>query len=110
MFYDAQAARATGDQQRAATLMGRMPALQQAAAALTVPNAFGALLQRQGAVGLNASTSHVRAVQGHRRPGITCRMAVTDVVFATSAFQSSPCLWPTITHASTHLSGLHMTV
>jgi len=62
VFYDAQAARAAGDQQRAATLMGRMPALQQAAAALTVPNAFGALLQRQGAVGLNASTSHVRPI------------------------------------------------
>ena len=60
MFYDAQAAKAGGNDQRAAKLLGRMPALQQAAAGLTVPNAFGALLQRQGAVGLNASTSHVR--------------------------------------------------
>jgi hypothetical protein len=62
VFYDSQAARAAGNNQRAAELADRMPALQQAAAALTVPNAFGALLQRQGAVGLNASTSHVRAV------------------------------------------------
>ncbi len=34
-------------------------ALQQATAdAYTVPNAFGALLQQQGGVGLNATTSH----------------------------------------------------
>ena len=44
----------------AARLAAKMPALQEAAEAMTVPNAFGALLQRQGAVGLNATTSHVR--------------------------------------------------
>jgi predicted Zn-dependent peptidase len=32
--------------------------LQEAAGALLVPNAYGALLQSSGAVGLNASTSH----------------------------------------------------
>ena len=77
MFYDSQAARAAGDDQRAAVLAGRMPALQQAAAALTVPNAFGALLQRQGAVGLNASTSHVRIISPARqhvtKTSIACR-------------------------------------
>ena len=60
VFYDTLAAKEAGSAAEAAMLAAKMPALQEAAAALTVPNAFGALLQRQGAVGLNAATSHVR--------------------------------------------------
>ncbi|KAG2448913.1 hypothetical protein HYH02_006261 [Chlamydomonas schloesseri] len=43
---------------RVATLRSRLKSLQDQAAALTVPNAFGAALQRAGGVGLNATTSH----------------------------------------------------
>ncbi|PNW77599.1 hypothetical protein CHLRE_10g443850v5 [Chlamydomonas reinhardtii] len=43
---------------RVATLRARLRSLQDQAAALTVPNAFGAALQRAGGVGLNATTSH----------------------------------------------------
>lgn len=60
VFYDTRAAKDAGATAEATRLAAKMPALQEAAAALTVPNAFGALLQRQGAVGLNAATSHVR--------------------------------------------------
>ena len=35
-----------------------MPAPLLQAAALSVPNAYGALLQQEGGVGLNAATSH----------------------------------------------------
>ena len=59
VFYDVRAANDAGLTVEAARLAAKMPELQSAAAALTVPNAFGALLQRQGAVGLNAATSHV---------------------------------------------------
>ena len=59
MFYDVRAANDAGLTAEAAKLAIKMPGLQEAAAALTIPNAFGALLQRQGAVGLNAATSHV---------------------------------------------------
>ena len=41
-----------------AALQKRLDALQNEAAALSVPNAYGALLSREGAVGLNASTTH----------------------------------------------------
>ena len=54
---DAQAAGATMELAR---LSQQMPRLQAAAEALVVPNAFGALLQREGALNLNATTSHVR--------------------------------------------------
>ncbi|KXZ47583.1 hypothetical protein GPECTOR_34g742 [Gonium pectorale] len=43
---------------RVSSLRARLRSLQDAAAALAVPNAFGAALQRAGGVGLNATTSH----------------------------------------------------
>ena len=47
------------EQEREAELQNLMhTCLQAAANLLTVPNAYGAMLQRAGAVGLNASTSH----------------------------------------------------
>ena len=55
-----QEARAAGAINEAARLSQQMPRLQAAAEALVVPNAFGALLQREGALNLNATTSHVR--------------------------------------------------
>jgi len=71
--------------------MGRMPALQQAAAALTVPNAFGALLQRQGAVGLNASTSHVCSIwvwSWGRRP-LVISLRVADQLLIVTVTRST---------------------
>lgn len=41
-----------------AKLQKRLDALLAEASALSVPNAYGALLSREGAVGLNASTTH----------------------------------------------------
>ncbi|KAG2485544.1 hypothetical protein HYH03_015713 [Edaphochlamys debaryana] len=49
---------AGGGKTRVSTLRSRLRALQDQAAALTVPNAFGAALQQAGGVGLNATTSH----------------------------------------------------
>ncbi|GLC36704.1 hypothetical protein PLESTB_000132500 [Pleodorina starrii] len=43
---------------RVSTLRARLRSLQEAAAGLAVPNAFGAALQRAGGSGLNATTSH----------------------------------------------------
>ncbi len=48
----------TGSAQQAAQLQRRLDELQQQAAALSMPNDFGAQLSQAGAVGLNASTSH----------------------------------------------------
>lgn len=42
----------------AAELAARLAALQAEAAELSSPNAYGALLQKEGAVGLNAQTTH----------------------------------------------------
>lgn len=39
-------------------LLEELERLQQRASALSVPNAYGAMLQREGATGLNAATSH----------------------------------------------------
>lgn len=41
----------------ASRLQSQLAALQSHAAELSVPNAYGSLLQQQGAVGLNAATS-----------------------------------------------------
>jgi hypothetical protein len=62
-FQDAKAAVASGGPggagpTRVPTLRARLRSLQEAAAALAVPNAFGATLQRAGGAGLNATTSH----------------------------------------------------
>ncbi len=64
-----QAAQAAGAVKEVAALSQQMPRLQAAAEALVVPNAFGALLQREGALNLNATTSHVHtslALAGRR--------------------------------------------
>ena len=50
--------RDAGSPREAAALTAQLDALQAQAAALSVPNAYGSLLQRQGAVGLNAATTH----------------------------------------------------
>ncbi|GIL57933.1 hypothetical protein Vafri_13124 [Volvox africanus] len=60
---DAKAAVASGGPggagpTRISTLRSRLRTLQETAAALAVPNAFGATLQRAGGSGLNATTSH----------------------------------------------------
>lgn len=47
-----------GSGSAAAALERRLEALSAQAAALSVPNAYGALLSREGAVGLNAATTH----------------------------------------------------
>ena len=60
VFYSMQDARAAGATKEVARLSQQMPRLQAAAEALVVPNAFGALLQQEGALNLNATTSHVR--------------------------------------------------
>lgn len=46
-----------GGSGRVARLADRLKQLQEEADALVVPNAFGSLLEQQGAVGLNAATS-----------------------------------------------------
>jgi hypothetical protein len=61
-----QEARAAGATKEVARLSQQMPRLQAAAEALVVPNAFGALLQREGALNLNATTSHVRSCYSYQ--------------------------------------------
>lgn len=58
MFYALRAARRAGADAEAARLDAVLRRLTAAAGALEEANAFGALLQRAGAVGLNATTSH----------------------------------------------------
>ncbi|MEW5315252.1 MAG: hypothetical protein WDW38_006696 [Sanguina aurantia] len=58
-FYTLQAAKANQDGFAAiARLSESFERVQNTAEELVVPNAFGSMLQRQGAVGLNATTSH----------------------------------------------------
>ena len=47
-----------GNEKATAALQSQLDALLAEAAALSVPNAYGTLLSREGAVGLNAATSH----------------------------------------------------
>jgi predicted Zn-dependent peptidase len=47
-----------GNSREAAALQRQLDSLLAAASELQVPNAYGALLQREGAVGLNAATTH----------------------------------------------------
>ncbi|PRW45164.1 peptidase M16 [Chlorella sorokiniana] len=54
-FYELQS---VGSGPGAARLQQQLDTLQRQAAALSVPNAYGALLQQEGGVGLNAATSH----------------------------------------------------
>ena len=70
VFYSMQEAHAAGAVKEAARLSQQMPRLQAAAEALVVPNAFGALLQREGALNLNATTSHVRVRQCRPESGL----------------------------------------
>ena len=58
MFYALRDARRAGADAEAARLDAELRRLTAAAGALEEANAFGALLQRAGAVGLNATTSH----------------------------------------------------
>ena len=58
MFYALRDARRAGADSEAARLDAELRRLTAAAGALEEANAFGALLQRAGAVGLNATTSH----------------------------------------------------
>jgi len=58
VFYALRAARRAGADAEAARLDAELRRLTAAAGALEEANAFGALLQRAGAVGLNATTSH----------------------------------------------------
>lgn len=58
MFYALRDARRAGADAEAARLDAELRRLTAAAGALEEANAFGALLQHAGAVGLNATTSH----------------------------------------------------
>ena len=58
VFYALRDARRAGADAQAARLDAELRRLTAAAGALEEANAFGALLQRAGAVGLNATTSH----------------------------------------------------
>lgn len=59
-FYELQEAKRGGGDgsTRVSSLRARLRRLQDEAEAFAVPNEYGALLQREGAVGLNATTSH----------------------------------------------------
>ena len=58
VFYALRDARRAGAEAEAARLDAEQRRLTAAAGELEEANAFGALLQRAGAVGLNATTSH----------------------------------------------------
>ncbi|KAK9829270.1 hypothetical protein WJX72_004899 [[Myrmecia] bisecta] len=58
VFYSMRDAQLGGQTARVSQLDGQFRKLQDAAGQLSVPNAFGSNLQRAGAVGLNATTSH----------------------------------------------------
>lgn len=58
VFYTLKEARAAGADHEVQQLTQQLKRLQEETAQVVVPNAFGALLQKQGAVGLNAATSH----------------------------------------------------
>ena len=57
-FYATIDAEEGGDMQQAKNHLQRMEELQQEVATLVIPNAYGALVSREGGVGLNAATSH----------------------------------------------------
>lgn len=57
-FYAFWEAHEAGQAARAGQLYAQLQQLVAAAGELVEPNAFGSLLQRSGAVGLNATTSH----------------------------------------------------
>ncbi len=57
-FYAFWEAHEAGQATRARQLYEQLQALEARAGQLVEPNAFGSLLQRSGAVGLNATTSH----------------------------------------------------
>lgn len=57
-FYAFWEAHKTGQASRVSQLYTQLQRLVTQAEELVVPNAFGSLLQRSGAVGLNATTSH----------------------------------------------------
>lgn len=57
-FYAFWEAHEAGQASRAGQLYAQLQQLVAAAGELVEPNAFGSLLQRSGAVGLNATTSH----------------------------------------------------
>ena len=58
VFYSLRHAQQQGQLAEAKRLSQQLLDLQKRAAQFSIPNDFGARLQRAGAVGLNASTSH----------------------------------------------------
>lgn len=57
-FYRKVDAEEMGDMDKAKKHLQRMEEIQKEAAELVIPNAYGALVSREGGVGLNAATSH----------------------------------------------------